>query len=167
MTEAEKRKLNQQRQEISLKNTFFNRYLLLRYSLALFFFSNLYWLLIQLTTRSWLLVLPSILIVLTILACIEQFKLYGKKEVRLTHTKRAMQVQVGVQVFSVIGVMTPWFSALFPIFATSVLARLFILTLLGIGLALLLFNLRRMEQIETNTDRAYLRYRQMEKSILR
>ena len=35
----------QKRKENSLKSTYFNRYLMLRYSLAAMFFGNLYWLL--------------------------------------------------------------------------------------------------------------------------
>lgn len=165
MTEAEKRKLNQQRQETSLKNTYFNRYLLLRYSLALFFFGNIYWLLIQLTTRTWLMLIPMILLVLIVLACVEQFKLYGKREANLGKTKRALQVQVVVQVFSLLATLTPWFSMVFPIFADSLVARLFLFMILGLGFALLVFNLRRIQEISQNTDKAYLRYRQMEKSV--
>lgn len=165
MTEAEKRKLNQQRQETSLKNTYFNRYLLLRYSLALFFFGNIYWLLIQLTTRTWLMLIPMILLVLIVLACVEQFKLYGKKEANLGKTKRALQVQAVVQVLSLLATLTPWFSVVFPIFADSLIARLFLFVVLGLGFALLVFNLRRIQEISQNKDKAYLRYRQMEKSV--
>lgn len=165
MTEAEKRKLNQQRQETSLKNTLFNRYLLLRYSLALFFFGNIYWLLIQLTTKTWLILLPIILLILIVVACVEQFKLYGKTEANLGKTKRALQVQAGVQVFSLLATLSPWFSAVFPIFSDSFTARLFLLVLLGLGLVLLVLNLRRIQAISQNTDKAYLRYRQTEKSV--
>lgn len=47
MDKKERQKIEQQRREMALTNTFFNRYLLLRYSIALFFFGNIYWLLSQ------------------------------------------------------------------------------------------------------------------------
>lgn len=37
MDRKERQKIEQQRREMALTNTFFNRYLLLRYSIALFF----------------------------------------------------------------------------------------------------------------------------------
>lgn len=166
MTEAEKRALQKQRQEASLKNTFFNRYLLLRYTLALFFFGNLYWLLIQLTTRSWLVLVPSLLLILIVLACVEQFKLYGKREAQLSRTKRAMEVQAMVQVLSLVAPLTPWFTSVYPIFADSLVARLFTFSLLAIGFGLLYLNLRRIQKISQNTDKAYLRFHKMEKSVV-
>ena len=44
MTKKEQLEIERQRRETALKNTFFNRYLLLRYTIALFFFGNIYWL---------------------------------------------------------------------------------------------------------------------------
>ena len=38
MTKKEQLEIERQRRETALKNTFFNRYLLLRYTIALFFF---------------------------------------------------------------------------------------------------------------------------------
>ena len=166
MTEAEKRVLQKQRQELSLKNTLFNRYLLLRYTLALFFFGNLYWLLIQLTRRSGLMLIPILLLVLIVQACAEQFKLYGKKEVALRRTKRAVKGQILIQALTMLSTLTPWFTRVYPIFADSIEARLFILSLLAIGFGLLYLNLRRIQQINQNTDKAYLRFRQMEKSVI-
>ena len=42
MTKKEQLEIERQRRETALKNTFFNRYLLLRYTIALFFFGNIY-----------------------------------------------------------------------------------------------------------------------------
>ena len=77
MTKKEQLEIERQRRETALKNTFFNRYLLLRYTIALFFFGNIYWLLNQFIRPSFVIVLPITLIVLAILATVEQFRLYA------------------------------------------------------------------------------------------
>ena len=82
MTKKEQLEIERQRRETALKNTFFNRYLLLRYTIALFFFGNIYWLLNQFIRPSFVIVLPITLIVLAILATVEQFRLYGKRDER-------------------------------------------------------------------------------------
>lgn len=86
MTKKEQLEIERQRRETALKNTFFNRYLLLRYTIALFFFGNIYWLLNQFIRPSFVIVLPITLIVLAILATVEQFRLYGKHDERLKVT---------------------------------------------------------------------------------
>ena len=68
MTKKEQLEIERQRRETALKNTFFNRYLLLRYTIALFFFGNIYWLLNQFIRPSFVIVLPITLIILAILA---------------------------------------------------------------------------------------------------
>ena len=83
MTKKEQLEIERQRRETALKNTFFNRYLLLRYTIALFFFGNIYWLLNQFIRPSFVIVLPITLIVLAILATVEQFRLYGKRDERV------------------------------------------------------------------------------------
>ena len=87
MTKKEQLEIERQRRETALKNTFFNRYLLLRYTIALFFFGNIYWLLNQFIRPSFVIVLPITLIVLAILATVEQFRLYGKRDERLKVTQ--------------------------------------------------------------------------------
>ena len=153
------------RQEMSLKNTLFNRYLLFRYTLALFFFGDLYWLLIQLTTKNWLHFFPSTLLLLIICACIEQFKLYGKKEAQLNMTSIALCFQGFIQLVLLIASLTPLFEQLFPIFALTLLARLIVFSILGLGFILILFTIRRMKQINNNSDRAYYLYLQMKHTV--
>jgi len=70
MDKKERQKIEQQRREMALTNTFFNRYLLLRYSIALFFFGNVYWLLNQFISPSLIIIFPIMLIVFSILVLI-------------------------------------------------------------------------------------------------
>ena len=98
MTKKEQLEIERQRRETALKNTFFNRYLLLRYTIALFFFGNIYWLLNQFIRPSFVIVLPITLIVLAILATVEQFRLYGKRDERLKVTQMFVRSQAVIQV---------------------------------------------------------------------
>ena len=87
----------QKRKEHSLKTAYFNRYLLLRYSLAAMFFGNLYWLLLQLFDWTLYAVVPIVLLFFAVLAIAEQFKMYGTKEVYLSKTRLFFNLQAIVQ----------------------------------------------------------------------
>lgn len=165
MDSLEKQVLDQQRQATALKNSMFNRYLLLRYSLATFFFANIYWVLIGLTNESWVMIVPSVLIILNVKACVEQFKLYGKEEVILKSTKSYLYIQTYVNLILMILIWTNNFTTIFPILANNLTSRIFSFTILSVGLILLLFNLRRITQIYNNTDKAYKYLRQMQKNM--
>ncbi|KXT73665.1 hypothetical protein STRDD10_01408 [Streptococcus sp. DD10] len=166
MTEAEKRTVLEQRKETSLKNTLFNRYLLLRYTLALFFFSNLYWFLISLSSSLILALLPLSMIVLSSIASIEQFKLYDCSEPILVQTGRFVRLQIIVQVSLFFISWTPFFTFVFPAFAENLTARLFISMMLVAGLGILSLNYKRLKAISANEDKAYLRYLKMKEQVL-
>ena len=118
MTKKEQLEIERQRRETALKNTFFNRYLLLRYTIALFF-GNIYWLLNQFIRPSFVIVLPITLIVLAILATVEQFRLYGKRDERLKVTQMFIRSQAVIQMGLLVLTWTSLFTTLFPIFESS------------------------------------------------
>ena len=152
MTKKEQLEIERQRRETALKNTFFNRYLLLRYTIALFFFGNIYWLLNQFIRPSFVIVLPITLIVLAILATVEQFRLYGKRDERLKVTQMFIRSQAVIQMGLLV---LTW---------TSQAARFFVFVILLLGLGLCLLNLKRIQEIYERKDKAYQRFVQLEKS---
>ncbi|MEG3033149.1 MAG: hypothetical protein RR813_08035, partial [Enterococcus sp.] len=77
MKDTDKKALDLDRKKLSLKNMYFNRYLLVRYLSAIFFFSNLYWLIALLLVGSKLFFVPAILIISILPAVFEQEKLYN------------------------------------------------------------------------------------------
>lgn len=164
MTKKEQLEIERQRRETALKNTFFNRYLLLRYTIALFFFGNIYWLLNQFIRPSFVIVLPITLIVLAILATVEQFRLYGKRDERLKVTQMFVRSQAVIQVGLLVLTWTSLFTTLFPIFENNQAARLFVFVILLLGLGLCLLNLKRIQEIYERKDKAYQRFIQLEKS---
>ncbi len=164
MIKKEQLEIERQRRETALKNTFFNRYLLLRYTIALFFFGNIYWLLNQFIRPSFVIVLPITLIVLAILATVEQFRLYGKRDERLKVTQMFVRSQAVIQVGLLVLTWTSWFTTLFPIFENNQTARFFVFVILLLGLGLCLLNLKRIQEIYERKDKAYQRFIQLEKS---
>lgn len=166
MDKKERQKIERQRRETALKNTFFNRYLLLRYSIALFFFGNIYWLLNQFIRPSLVMIFPVILIAFSILATVEQFRLYGKRHERLGITQMFVRLQAIILTGLLVLTWTSWFTNLFPIFENNQVARVFVFIVLLMGLVLSLLDIRRIQDLYQRKDKAYQRFIQLEKSSL-
>lgn len=155
----------QMRQETKHKNQLFNRYMLFRYSLSAFFFTNLYWLTAQLFQPTLYMVLPVIMIALMTIATAEQFKLYGATKPRLAKTELALKGQALLQGLVVVLVFLGQTSAVFPTFSNHVTANVLVVSLQILGLALVALNLRRLEQIKQNKDKYYQRFQIIEKHL--
>ncbi|HEV1499161.1 TPA: hypothetical protein ACOZLL_001500, partial [Streptococcus pneumoniae] len=162
MDKKERQKIEQQRREMALTNTFFNRYLLLRYSIALFFFGNIYWLLNQFINPSPIIIFPIMLIVFSILATIEQFKLYRNRKEKLGITLMFVRIQMLISIGLLVLTWTSWFKNLFPIFENNQVARLFVFVVLLLGLVLSLLDIRRIKKIYKRTDKVYQQFVQLE-----
>lgn len=79
--------IEQNRKKISIKAMYFNRYLLVRYVSAFFFFTNLYWLISLLLSDSSLYVIPLILMVVLLFGIAEQVKMFGNHTNNAKYTK--------------------------------------------------------------------------------
>lgn len=146
------------KKEMAWKNNFFARYMLLRYSLALFFFANLYWLMILAYQANLLLILPLVMVMMHALGSAEQFKLYGQRKAVLTKTRLAFRVQAVVSILVILMTFSPFFTTLFPIFADNLAGRAFVLVFQLLGLITIKFNLARIQQILNNKDKFYYRF---------
>lgn len=157
--DTEKRDL---KQETTFKNNLFSRYLLFRYSLALLFFANIYWIMILSSYHfNVIMILPVIALCLLVGAIAEQFALYGKRKAALKVTKIAFLGQIVVNMIAILLVVLPHqFANAFPIFSDDVIAKLFVIALQLIGLLISWLNLKRIEQIKNNTDKFYYRFQQ-------
>ncbi|MGT2948328.1 hypothetical protein [Streptococcus devriesei] len=157
--DSKKAENQQLKKTMTLKNNLFSRYLLFRYSLALFFFVNLYWILSLVYRPSVYLILPVILLFLIIAACAEQFKLYGAKEVYLKHTERALKMQVIVELLLLAATMIPrQLPIAVPFFSDTMPAHIFFALLQFLGLVICWYNLKRIRQIKNNEDKFYHRF---------
>ena len=146
------------KRQLTWKNNYFARYMLLRYTLALFFFANVYWLAVLSYQGHWLGVVPLTMLIAHALGSVEQFKLYGKREARLAVTKRAFQAQLAVCLGVVLSCISPIFSTIFPVFADNLTGRGFVIGLQLLGCLILVLNLRRIRQILDNKDKFYHRF---------
>ena len=87
MQDTVKRKIELEKKQLSLKNMYFNRYLIVRYLTAFFFFMNMQWMILLLSAKSLGSSLPMILILAILPAVGEQVKLYRKHQTNVPWTK--------------------------------------------------------------------------------
>lgn len=161
----DKKKLHMEKQQFSLKNMYFNRYLIVRYLTALFFFINLYWLICLSLSKSIWLWLPLALIVGVIPVAAEQFQLYRKHQNNVPNTDRYFLIQGILNLVLMFVTVTPLFSGFFPFMNEDGQGRVFISVLMASGLLLCVFVRRRLKRIRTNRDKHYDRIQQYEKAV--
>lgn len=149
------------KQEMTLKNNLFSRYMIFRYSLALLFFANIYWIMILSYRFNFIIILPIIELCLLIGAIAEQFTLYGKMKAVLKVTKLAFLGQIAVNVIAImLVILLHQFGNAFPIFSDHMSVKLLVITLQLLGLFISRLNLKRIEQVKNNTDKFYYRFQQ-------
>lgn len=149
------------KQETTWKNNLFARYILFRYSLALLFFANIYWIMILSYQLNVIIILPILQLLLIAIAFAEQFTLYGKITVALKWTKLAFLGQIAVSLIGILLVILPYqFEQAFPIFSNGLSGKVFVIVLQLLGLGLSQLNIKRIEQVKNNTDKFYYRLQQ-------
>ena len=149
------------KQETTWKNNLFARYILFRYSLALLFFANIYWIMILSYQLNVIIILPILQLLLIAIAFAEQFTLYGKITVALKWTKLAFLGQIAVSLIGILLVILPYqFEQAFPIFSNGLSGKVFVVILQLLGLGLSQLNIKRIEQVKNNTDKFYYRFQQ-------
>lgn len=149
------------KQETTWKNNLFARYILFRYSLALLFFANIYWIMILSYQLNVIIILPILQLLLIAIAFAEQFTLYGKITVALKWTKLTFLGQIAVSLIGILLVILPYqFEQAFPIFSNGLSGKVFVIVLQLLGLGLSQLNIKRIEQVKNNTDKFYYRFQQ-------
>ena len=144
--------------ETAVKNFRYNRFLLLRYLLAGFFFMNLYWGLSLALSQSWVALLPFGLMVLNLPAIAEHLRFYGypSKEIKgqLDQHRRYQWVQLGT---NLVLVVMCWAGSglqmVFPFLNADPSSRGFVSCILLSGILLSLLSLRKIAKIYANLDR--------------
>ncbi|WP_067838997.1 hypothetical protein [Amphibacillus sediminis] len=162
--------LNPLRQETAIKNFRFNRFLLLRYLLAVFFFINLYWFLALVMSRSVMMLLPLSLLVICTGAVMEHVKLYGEKSnhldkhLHINFTYHCIQVvvNVGLGLTSMTGLAH---THVYPFLADSVQLRLTLAAILVIGIIMSLICIKRIRAIQRQADKHFQYMQEFEKIL--
>lgn len=156
--------VSEQRNEFSLKTFKFNRFMLIRYSLALFFFSNIYWLM-YIGPKIFPAVIPLLLILLSLVTIAEHVRLFSKHSNQLPHSQRYFTIQLFINgVLMLLSINNQMFVRFFPFMQVNNTAKLFMYSILSLGIIISLFNLYRIKQIKMNTDKAFIRIQNYEKS---
>ncbi len=145
---------------------YFNRYLLVRYVSALFFFTNLYWFMALLMSDSRLYFIPLSLLVVLVISTSEQVKMYSKHANIAKKTKYCFRILLATNAVLLIPMFfTSAFTALFPFFLYQGKSILLISAILIAGMALSLWMLHRLNKIELNEDKHFKRMKHYEEAI--
>ena len=139
--------------QTSLRNMKFNRYLMIRYFTAGYFFVNLYWLilLVSLHKITWL--LPASLLIGLVGVCCEQVKQYQQPSQKLPLATFYYWLQLGINVLLLISLYTPLFNAFYPFVKPT--GKILMLLILLVGCLGCLVLERRLHLILHNKDRYY------------
>jgi len=148
-------KIEKNRRDMSLKSMQFNRFMLIRYSTAFFFFVNLYWALLM--RQTWVIIIPLTIMFVSGFAIVEQIKLFGNHTNRLIYSKAFFTVQLIVNIFLMISIITPLFTPLFQFVNDTNQNRYIVLLILLLGTGLTLLVRRRLVLIASNQDKYYSR----------
>lgn len=154
-------KLQKSRRETSLKTLYFNRFMLIRYSLAIFFFANFF-----LAYLCW----PEVagiggagLIIMSILPMWEMGKMYGDKNPKYKMTKYLFILQWFFNLILIVMTAAQPVSKTFPFLNDGTDARIVMLVILVVGFALATWVLFRFYQIDHNIDKTFRRIEFFEK----
>lgn len=145
---------------------YFNRYLLVRYVLALFFFTNIYWLLSLLMSGSSLFFIPLALILLLLSSVAEQIKILSKHTNQAIYTKYYFTTQLITNVLLMfLSSFSSIFTQLYPFLINQLRSQILVLSVLAIGVLLSSVIVYRLYQIKHNKDKHYYRIKKYEEVI--
>lgn len=164
MNREDKILLDQNRKKFSLRSMYFNRYLLVRYMTALFFFTNLYWFLSLIFSNSSLYFVPLMQIIVLILCFAEQVKIYSKHTNHAKYTIYSFRFLVVINIVLLILACFPGsFHMLYPFLVNELKSRIMIISLLTVGIILCLITLNRLNKIKHDQDRYFQYIKEYEK----
>ncbi|PYZ93367.1 hypothetical protein CR194_09265 [Salipaludibacillus keqinensis] len=162
----DERTVEKNKKELSLKSMYFNRYLLVRYVSAFFFFTNLYWFVSLLMSQSALFLVPLTLLVVLIISIAEQVKMYSDHTNNPKYTRYCFQTLLGTNVLLILPVsFSSSFTHLYPFLIDETRSKLLIFFILITGILLSKHILNRLNQIRHNEDKHYKRIKQYEEVI--
>ena len=165
MQDTVKRKIELEKKQLSLKNMYFNRYLIVRYLTAFFFFMNMQWMILLLSAKSLGSSLPMILILAILPAVGEQVKLYRKHQTNVPWTKWYFLFQSVFNLLVIPVLFTSGFTFLYPFMANNNGGQLFVFILVVSGIFASAFIQYRLKKISLNQDQQYIRIKQYEKAL--
>lgn len=166
MDRVSKEKLEKSRKETSIKTMYFNRFLLIRYITAGFFFANLYWICSLIMSNSIWAIVPGVNLIVIIRAVWEQCTMYSSPIDNAEKTILAYEINLSINIMLIIALFTPLFNELFPFLTNNMKSYKFIFGIILIGIIFCGISLKRLQKIKNRTDKQFIYARQFEKTII-
>ncbi len=161
MTDQEKALLEERRKENAIKTLFYNRYFAIRYISAAYLFVNLYWAAVLYMTQDYLaMMVPVTMFSLAALTMWEQFKMFSRDQKQAKMTYRFYQTVIGVNSLLAVITLTGQISFLFPFLLVNQQSMIVLLFVQGTGILLAAWILTKLNRINKNVDKQYLRLKQ-------
>ena len=129
----------------------FNRFLIFRYVTAIFFFTNLYWLVMAATTSTVGWIVPLVLMVGASIVMVEQVSKYWRPSHRLAWTKRYYWAQLGLNVGLISTILLGHRQFAYAFMTAQ--SEPWLMGCLGLGMIVSGLMLRRVYVIEHDQDR--------------
>lgn len=146
------------RQTNAIKTMYYTRYFLVRYVITFYFFINLYWALTLYLSHALIaMMLPVFLGVIGIAAMWEQFRMFTTKQAEAKISKLFFRLAVAVNSCLIFATLVGKSSFFYPFFNNSFDSKMFILSMLGFGIVLAIWMLHKINQIDGNKDRQFVR----------
>lgn len=143
--------MTKERQKASLKSMYYNRFLMVRYCLAVFFFADFFWGVLSWGTLAGCLGIG--LVVLGIMPVWEMGKMYGVTEPARNWTRMYFRLQLVISLAVCVLVWTSPMQSIYPFFNETALTKTigFLLPLCGVLMSWLC--VRRISKIDQGCDR--------------
>jgi len=157
----------QAREKLALKNMRFNRFILLRYSLALFFFANLNWFIFMLPSRSLMIFFPAAMMVTALFSIKEFLVLYSSSQkitLKKTRTYFLSQLVLNSS-FVVFSLHGGFYSSAFPFMRDNLYGTIGTISVLAFGAVLSSFCLGKLSAISKDKDRGYKLFNNFRQSM--
>ena len=157
-----KNDIETRRRKLAIKSMYFNRFLLVRYITAVFFFAFLNWTLAMFLVKTGWAIVPFALFLTTGAAAVEQVKLYNYPKDHAALSIVAYKVlSASLTVLSAI-LFTPFYQRLFPFLNAQPATRQILISLTAFALLLTFVVLKRLARIKNREDKQFQRIRAMQ-----
>ena len=161
MTDQEKAIIEERRKENAIKTLFYNRYFAIRYISATYLFINLYWSVALYMTQDYLAMLVTVaMLIFAGLTMWEQFKMFTRNQEQAKITYRFYQTVIGVNAILALMTLTGQIGFLFPFLQDTQQSVIALLLIQGVGILLAVWILSKLNRINKNVDKQYLRLKQ-------
>ena len=159
----DKEEYQKQRKQMSMQSMYFNRFLMVRYFTAAFFFMSFYWFFLNITNGHWMMFVSGALFLFSFFPSIELMKTYSEKEPSIKWAKLYYRIVPIVLIILAILLIIFNPNEIMPFLTNTLTARITMICILLILLAMSLACAYRLVQIESKTDKQYQRILQLSK----